>query len=191
LISNYLFFRCYGGGQSLNAWQRGRISLSFETKEAAKLRREKILDDQIPAKKIKKDHTGNVDTMNWDRENLKEEVEGFADDYLINYSELARQYNVCNSAGQLASNGGQIVKEWLISEGVDLSRFKTNRNNDSEPVIRRRKRKGPGGEISIPTEITREMLKQKLKERIESGEYTVGEMIVPQKVRTFNTLTGY
>jgi len=163
----------------LSAWQRGRITLSFEPKETARKRKAENDENQIPAKK---NHTGNFEAINWDKETLKQEVEGFPDGYLINYSLLAREYNVCGSSGQIMQNGGQIVKEWLISQGVDLSRFKTIRN-DNGKVIRRRKRKGTGGEISLPTEITRDTLKQKLKEKIESGEYTVGEMIVPYQVR--------
>jgi hypothetical protein len=133
--------------------------------------------------KKKKYHTGRFGTMDWDKQQLKSEVEDFPDGYVINYSELARRYNVCDGPGKIVLNGGQIVKEYLTSEGVDLSRFKMCiQKDDKSGVIRRRKRKGKGGEISVPTEITRKKLKQKLREKIESGEYTVGELIVPCKV---------
>lgn len=72
----------------------------------------------------------------------------------------------------------------MTSEGVDHSRFNMCvKKDDKCQVIRRRKRKGEGGEISVPTEITRKtLLKEKLSEKIQTGEYTVGELIVPCKV---------
>lgn len=163
----------------MRAWQRGRLASSFEPKATARKRKADEPGEKKQNKKIK-NHTGNFNNITWDKEQLKEEVKGLADGHLINYSELARKYNICNSFGNLAPNGGQIVKEWLKSEGVNLSRFKDKSNIESK--VRRRKRRGPGGEISIPTEVTTSQLKQKLKQKIESGEYTIGEMIVPQQV---------
>lgn len=55
--------------------------------------------------------------MDWDKEKLKQDIEELPDDYKINYSELARQYHVCESTGKTTANGGQIVKEWLLSQG--------------------------------------------------------------------------
>lgn len=162
----------------MNAWQRSRITSSFESKETARKRKSINDENQNPTKKTK-DHTGNYNSMIGDKEELRREVEELPNDFEINYSHLARKYNVCDSSGKIASNGGQIVKEYLMSEGVELSRFKLYRKDDKCEVIRRRKRKGKGGEISIPTEISTKKLKQKLKENIESGKYTVGEFIVP------------
>jgi hypothetical protein len=92
---------------------------------------------------------------------MKAEVEQCEDNnILINYSELAKKYNVVKQNRQLASNGGQIVKEWLISDGVDVSHFATKRKNDGNPVVRRKKRKGQGGEISVPVEDQQTLKKQ-------------------------------
>ena len=54
---------------------------------------------------------------------------------------------------------------------------------------RRKKLKGLGGEISLPTPETNEGLKQKLKLKIQQGEFTVGELIVPREVRMASLLT--
>lgn len=90
---------------------------------------------------------------------------------------------MANKIGKPAANGGQIVKECLLSEGVNLSRFKLQReNSEGYSVVRRSKRKIVGGEISFPTEVQSEQLKRKLLEKIKSGEYTIGEVIVPTKV---------
>lgn len=178
--------RCYGGGHSLNEWQRDRLASSFESKNTARKRKAQLLqndENQNPPKK-KKEHTGKFNTMVWDKEKLKSEIKELPDGHVINYSELSRRFNVCDSSGKIALNGGQIVKEYLISKGVDLTRFQmcVKKDHDKPEVIRRRKRKGKGGEISVPTEITRKKLKEKLREKVHSGEYTVGEMIVPCKV---------
>ena len=76
-----------------------------------------------------KDHVGNIDLMSWDKQALKSELEVYENNHLINWRELATKYKVCNKEGHIASNGGQIVKGWLVSEGVDLSRFRTKREN--------------------------------------------------------------
>ena len=86
--------------------------------------------------------------MTWDKQVLKSEIEAYENNHFINWRELATRYKVCNRAGQIASNGGQMVKDWLISEGVDLSRFRTKR--ECSIVVRREKIRGIGGEITFP-----------------------------------------
>lgn len=105
-------------------------------------RREDLeLNEKTPETKLKKkDHTGDLFSLVWDKEVLKAEGEGYNENHLINWKELASRYNVCNKSGQLAKNGGQIVKEWLVSQGVDVTRFnRTKRQNEDAPVIRKKK----------------------------------------------------
>ncbi|XP_048588889.1 uncharacterized protein LOC125572428 [Nematostella vectensis] len=177
LITTYqLIIRCYGSGQSIRGWERGRRALSFEPANTA---RERM--DEPNKKKRKKDHTGDMERMGWDKAGLKAEVEAYQGGHLINYSALARKYNVTDSSGQVALNGGQIVKEWLVRNGVDVDRFSTKRKNPMDPVIRRRKRRGHGGEISIPCEPDKKTLKAQLLQKIHTKEYSIGERIVPRK----------
>ena len=66
---------------------------------------------------------------------------------------------------------------------MDLSRFRTKReNSECSTVVRRKKRRGIGGEITFPTEVHPKELKKMLMGKLQSGEYTIGEMIVPKKV---------
>ena len=85
--------------------------------------------------------------MTWDKNGLINEVEGYADDTKINWSEIARRYSITNKKGQVSRNGGQIAQEWLISQDVNLHRFKrpllSNSSKEREP--RRKKLKGAGG----------------------------------------------
>ena len=78
----------------MNAWQRSRVTKCFEPKETARKRKAEINDENQNPTKKKKDHTGNLDTMDWDKGQLRQEVERLPDDCLVNYSELARKYNV-------------------------------------------------------------------------------------------------
>ena len=49
----------------------------------------------------------------------------YEDGKVVNWSELARRFNVTNGKDEIACNGGQIIKEWLKMEGVDVTRFKS------------------------------------------------------------------
>lgn len=175
----YFMYRCYGSGQSLSGWDRARRALSFETKETAIKRKLDELCDQT-SKRTKR-HTGNFDKISWDGETLKAELLSYEDGQHINWRELARKYDIKNNAGQLAKNGGQIIKEWLLSEDVDIERFTTKSKSEDSLVIRR-KRKTIGGEISTPIEVDQNELRRKLKEKLLNKESTIGNMIVPRQV---------
>ncbi|CAB3980182.1 Hypothetical predicted protein [Paramuricea clavata] len=165
-------------GQSVKQWQRNRLALCFEPKAAATARAEKSLEES----KKPKDHVGNLEAMTWDKNQLRAEVEGYEDGHVVNWSNLAARYNVCNKSGQLAKNRGQIIKSWLISEGVDVTRFSTQcRKSNGIPISRRKKRRIVGGEISFPTEVHPKVLKQMLQEKLQIGTYSIGERIVPTK----------
>jgi len=179
-VNHILFFRCLGERQSYAARQRERLDSSFETKPAAIKRKETSSEPRETAPVKRKRHAGNFDTMTWNKNGLKLEVEGYKDDTKVNWSELARRYEIKNKKGEIAKNGGQIAQEWLISQGVNLHRFK--RPSEAERQPRRKKLKGLGGEISIPTPEPNDALKQRLKLKIQQGEFTVGELIVPREV---------
>ena len=150
---------------------------------AARKRRKCEIEEEISGKRQKKNHSGNFERMLWDKEALKKEIQSKQDGEKINWSEIACQYKVTNKRGEIAKNGGQIVQEWLVNEGVNIQRFKPQ-GFPSKIRARRKKKRGQGGEISIPVPETNEELKDKLKLKIASGEYTVGELIVPRKVIT-------
>lgn len=67
-------------------------------------------------------------------------MEGYKDDTKVNWSELAGRYKIKNKKGEIAKNDGQIAQEWLISQGVNLHRFK--RPSEAERQPRRKKLKG-------------------------------------------------
>ena len=122
---------------------------------------------------------GNIELGNHDEETLIAEVQSLPSDKL-NWSELARKYNVrlVDSESEL-KNGGQVIKELLRNKGIDVDRFgeKTER-------VRRTRKEGPGGKISIPTTSTIAELNNEIKIRIENGTYNIGELIAPKKFKT-------
>ena len=179
-MSTLLSSRCYGNRQSLAARQRERLAMCFESYEEAKRR----CETSQKAENEKRSPIGNFKNMQWDKQALLEEVNSYADGTVINWSALARQYQVKNKNGELAKNGGQIVQEYLKSQGVDVSKFKKRGLQEDEGSrIRKKMKRSAGGEITVPCPVTNENLKEKLNQKILSGEYNVGELIVPRQVR--------
>ena len=105
--------------------------------------------------------------MTGDKEGLKAEIESYPDDKQINWSELARQFNVKDSKGEIAKNGGQIIKDWLLSQGGNIDRFKLQKrkNETVNSGIRRKKLKILGGDISVPCHQSAIKSKGTIKER--------------------------
>ena len=62
MINTLFFGRCLGNRQSFSAWQRERIVMSFESKQAPMARQE---NEQTP--QTRKDHTGKIDQITWDK----------------------------------------------------------------------------------------------------------------------------
>ena len=154
------------------AAQRSRLAMAFESKETARPQTEMAKNE-----KKKRNPVGNLDTKVFD----KEQGESYTDDVALNWSELARWHNVQNMNGEPAKNGGQIIKEWLKSEGVDVAKFKRKHDGNHEN-IRRKKLRGQGGEITVTTPQSIDSVKAELRGKIAFGEYTVGQQIAPRKV---------
>ena len=152
--------------------------MAFESKEEA-IQRHQL--EKLKGKK-KKSPVGKFDKMEWDREAMKDEVLGYSDETLVNWSELGRRYEIKNTSGQLAQNGGQIAFEYLKSEGVDVERFRKRQAGNDAGNVRKRLKRGPGGEITMPCPETNKSMQDKLKQKVLTGDINVGELIVPRKV---------
>jgi len=125
------------------------MASSFESKQAAKERRDNEMAAELAGKRRKLNHSGRFDNITWNCNGLKAEVQGYPDDMKVNWTALARQYQIKNSAGQIAKNGGQIAKDWLLSQGVDVQQFTCKRplsNPEAgEGRVRRKKLRSLGG----------------------------------------------
>lgn len=75
-----------------------------------------------------------------------------------------------------------VVKEFLENHGVDQTRFTHFRKNKN-PVVRRSLRRMFGGETTIPVPRPNKKIKDAIIEKINSGEYTLGKMVVPKQYK--------
>ena len=99
-----------------------------------------------------------MEKMNFNKVGLLQEVESYNDTTAINYSSLARKYNVLNSKRKPAKNSGKIIKEYLKEQNICLNQFRYNRkgrhsNEFQMKQIRKKNLKIIGGD-SIPYDET-------------------------------------
>ncbi len=79
--------------------------MAFESKDEATQRHNL---EKLHGKK-RKSPVGKFDKMEWDKEAMKAEVMTYGDGTLVNWSELGQRYQIKNTNGDLAKNGGQIA----------------------------------------------------------------------------------
>ena len=112
-------------------------------RQAAKERQDLYMLQVREGKRKERKHSGNL-----------EKLAGL--DNLELESALARKYNIWNKRGAGAKNGGQIVKDWLVSQGTDVNQFNTeDKQREKQP---RRKLCGVGGEIAVPSAETNDAM---------------------------------
>ena len=56
-----------------------------------------------------------------------------------------------------------VVKEFLLLENVDLSRFATKHKGNMQRAARRSRRRLPGGEVSVPVPPTNDQVSEAMK----------------------------
>ena len=95
--------------------------MGFESKEeAAEPTRQQKQEGK------QKSLVGKFANLERGKEGMKDKINGYADETLVNWSELARRFQTKN--GELAQNGGQIAMEWLKS-GVNVERFRKKKTS--------------------------------------------------------------
>ena len=103
---------------SLAARGRQRIYQSFETIQQAKSRLEKTPPGMRERSHIPKEITGNI-------EQLLEDVRSWPHEPVC-WSAKAKKYEIRGNANDTTPpNGGQIIKEFLKSKGVDITPFES------------------------------------------------------------------
>lgn len=103
----------------------------------------------------------------------------------INYSDLARTYGVTKLGPDYDPNAGATVKEFLLDHNIDVLKFKQHRHTDVPPKPRRKIIRTGGSETMMPLPPANDQLRKEIKMKIESGEYVLGELIVPRKYTKF------
>lgn len=107
---------------SKRQFQQARMVEGFEELEEARQRVETNTDS-------KKSHHPSLDDVElgkFDESTLSSEVNAYPSDENINWTELSRKYKLRKVAdGSEFGNGGQVLKAYRGSKGVDLDRFQS------------------------------------------------------------------
>ena len=143
--------------ESLSAYSRKRLSMSFEKPDKSA--------------KQPKSHSPKEENIEWDVKDAVEFLQTFPEGETINWTRVARQF------GEVKGNAGQVLKEVAEKHGIDTQ--KLEHKAPSLPRLHSRKRKLPGGEISIPSLPTTSEITNKKAKLIESGELSIGEPCSP------------
>ena len=146
--------------ESLSSYNRKRLACSFESPESAPKR--------------SKSHSPKECSLTWDVDAAMEELENFPEDSIINWSAMARKYEIPQK------NGGQILKETAQKHNIDVSKLDHRQN--TTPRVRQRKCRLPGGEVSGPTLPPKQVIVEDKKQLIASGEHSIGEPCAPYKL---------
>ena len=133
-------FRVLTTDQSFRKRAKNRRKESLETDDQAKSRYQAD-QEKIKSGKKKPHNHGNERYYDWDRQGCLREVRTYQDGAVINFAKLGKLYGLKNKKGQLAGNRGQLVKQFLVKNGIDLSRFQPARNWKNNTIKPRKAKK--------------------------------------------------
>jgi len=113
----------------------------------------------VPNKR--KSHSPSGVNQSWSHEEAMDHLQAFPTDQKINWTSSA------SALGIPGKNKGQVLKEYTVSQGVDVLTLE-QRSDPSTPHLRRKKKMLPGQEISIPCLPTPKQVKEEKQHLIES-----------------------
>ena len=120
----------------------------------------------LPSTKRKR-HGCKPDNLAINKEELLQEARMWIPQEHVNGSQLAARY------GLTTSNRGQVIKEFLKEENIPAACVDQRSNTPRRP-----KRKFKSGRTSLPMHKPISYQKQKIEEKVEKGELTIGEEVV-------------
>ena len=176
--------RAFGNNVSLNQRRRSRLQESFETISECKIRTQKNLDDIKNGIKKKHKHVCNI---KWNLDDCINEVSDLPEGSFINFSALARKYDIINDDGNYNRNGGQIIREALERANIDIEKFDYHGKSTSREKRQTIKLEN---ETGMPKEVTEAQVIEELKKKINLGINTMGEEIVPQIFKKLSVVDG-
>ena len=114
--------KTFGTELSLSKRNKSRMVEFFETPQQCKERSFKEREKVESEKERKKVHVpSNIPP--WNEDECLQTVRSYPEGYNINFSDLARQFGIKNSNGEVQKNAGQIVKGFLEENGIDLFNY--------------------------------------------------------------------
>ena len=171
--------RYFGGDVSLRCLNRHKMVQQFESKGDAVIRTLQDKKAVEEGRKRPRNPIGNINKYKWQSDECLEFVESLEDGSFMNYSELARMFGLKDGDMFGKDNKNQIVKQFLINNGVDVEKFGYHKKTNAIHVRRKKLKLDNNSRISIPTEPTIEEVKRELNLNLQEGKYTMGELIVP------------
>ena len=173
-----------GGDVSLSCLNRLRMVQQFETKSDAEERTRNNKENIEAGRKRRHNPVGNLVKYEWQSEECLSYVNNLDDGSLLNFSELTRTVGLKDNDTFGKDNKKQVVKQFLVNNGVDIDRFSHHKRIDHDQFhVRRNKLKlnNTDGNVSIPTDPCLDEVKRNLHQDILDGKYEMGELIVPIK----------
>lgn len=176
-------------GKSFKMHDRERM-MYFTTKSQAEQRLQQRLDRESKGILKPKKHHGKLTNIKFDRQNFLQEVSSLKEGSIVNWTGLARKYNLKNQNNKLPSNAGQIVMSFAKENGIDIYKFNKHNQVSGRDIlrrIRRAKKRLFKSKVSIPVPRSGKVLKAIVKKNIEEGIINLGQKIAP-KTFTNNTI---
>ena len=148
------FNNLFADKTSFVAYERQRMRQCFETVPSA--------EDRRARGQIKRRHSPT--TMPFRTEDLIAEAKNFQPGCSINWTKLARKYDVPGA------NGGQIIKDFLREEGFNVDHVSPPRAQHA-----RRKMKVLAANVKVPQQPSAPALKMEMINKIEDKQILTGE----------------
>lgn len=120
--------------------------------------------------------------MTWDTDAVVNELKNSPHDKKVNWTELARKHSVPGM------NGGQVIKEYAQKCGIDTISLD---HRQPGKVLRAKKLKIPGKDISFPCHKTVPQVKEEWAKLIQQWVYSIGEQCAPKEVTTVTAKGGH
>ena len=145
-LSENLTMSVLAEAESLASYSRKLLLMSYDSPD-------------VPNKR--KSHSPSGVNQSWSHEEAMDHLQAFPTDQKINWTSSA------SALGIPGKNKGQVLKEYTVSQGVDVLTLE-QRSDPSTPHLRRKKKMLPGQEISIPCLPTPKQVKEEKQHLIES-----------------------
>ena len=166
--------RNFGGDVSLSCLNRLRMVQQFETISDAAERTQNNKEDIEAGRKRRRNPIGNLANYEWESEECLSYVNNLDDGALLNFSDLARTFGLKDNDAYGKDNKNQVVKQFLVNNGINIDRFNYHKKMDYDQFHIRRKKlklKNTGGNVSVPTDPCLDDIKRNLHRDILDGKY--------------------
>ena len=110
----------------------------FETKSDAEERTLNNKEDTEAGRKRRRNPIGNLAKYEWQPEECLSYVNNY-DGSLVNFSKLARTFGLKDNDAFVKDNKNQVVKQFLVNNGIDIDRFSYHKKIDHDQFHIRRK----------------------------------------------------